>query len=224
MPPSLYGRVAIGVVVALVVFFVATHRPAPERQLLPAADKPRDEPRTLFVFGPESSGTRFIARALANASLPGAVWDGENPACWRHGALVVQHISLPWGSNCSKPMDYISRVNTCGEQKYGRIMPDIAETLRHFHSSRAVIITRDPGMTMRSVLRTHCSNRTRAELEHAAALLSIEKALAAPDLRGRVLHLQYEAFSAVPAYVWRQLKHFTGLEGPAPEFHSGNSF
>ena len=44
----------------------------------------------VFVFGLESSGTRFLSRAIASAIKP-TKWDGERPPCW----LSLIHISEP---------------------------------------------------------------------------------------------------------------------------------
>ena len=35
--------------------------------------------KSIYVFGPESSGTRYISRSLAKAMNAGTSWDGELP-------------------------------------------------------------------------------------------------------------------------------------------------
>ena len=91
-----------------------------------------------YILGLEGSGTRMVARAIANKlardgvamSLNG-VWDGERPPCWRRliGAQsavtpegnntkgvpfeTVEHISLPWGLPCGSPILTIPFVDMC---------------------------------------------------------------------------------------------------------------
>ena len=121
-------------VVALAVL-LATQ--AAERRAVPS--KVHVEPlMRRYILGLEGSGTRMVARAIANKlardgvamSLNG-VWDGERPPCWRRliGAQsavtpegnntkgvpfeTVEHISLPWGLPCGSPILTIPFVDMC---------------------------------------------------------------------------------------------------------------
>lgn len=88
---------------------------------LPIAQTAGDSP--IFVFGLESSGTRYLARAVAKAIQPRTSWNGERPACVqlpisdgftdegtygnrRHqGRRTVYHISMPTGRFCDHAED-----------------------------------------------------------------------------------------------------------------------
>ena len=121
-------------VVALAVL-LATQ--AAERRAVPS--KVHVEPlMRRYILGLEGSGTRMVARAIANKlardgvamSLNG-VWDGETPPCWRRliGAQsavtpegsntkgvpfeTVEHISLPWGLPCGSPILTTPFVDMC---------------------------------------------------------------------------------------------------------------
>ena len=80
---------------------------------LPIAQTAGDSP--IFVFGLESSGTRYLARAVAKAIQPRTSWNGERPACvqlpisdgftdegvpGKQGRRTVYHISMPTGRFC----------------------------------------------------------------------------------------------------------------------------
>ena len=58
-------------------------------------------PSCTFVFGLESSGTRFVARGLSRLLNRHTTWDGQSPPCWSYTGHSIQHISLPHGVACS---------------------------------------------------------------------------------------------------------------------------
>ena len=101
-------------VVALAVL-LATQ--AAERRAVPS--KVHVEPlMRRYILGLEGSGTRMVARAIANKlardgvamSLNG-VWDGERPPCWRR-LIGAQSAVTPEGSNTKGvPFETVEHIN-----------------------------------------------------------------------------------------------------------------
>lgn len=71
-----------------------------------------------YVFGLESSGTRFIAKNIAKRLDADTKWDGDHPPCWQWRGHTVQHISLPHGKLCTpqhagKGIDIVPVADVC---------------------------------------------------------------------------------------------------------------
>lgn len=86
-------------------------RGAEEYQLsLPKPKKPKEHllpKRVLTVFGPESSGSTFLASTLGAAAgiIDGVVETIPRQATSLDGEWEVQHLSLPWGWLCEEGED-----------------------------------------------------------------------------------------------------------------------
>ncbi|GBG32647.1 TPR repeat-containing protein yrrB [Hondaea fermentalgiana] len=191
--------------------------------------------KTIYVFGPESTGTRFMTRSLSKLFEPTSRWDGEYPACKTHidpeggGYVNIQHLSLPWGGWCDGAIRIVPEIDMCNtlqKPKYGRFFVDIETLLKRVPNARAIVLSRDAKYTMRSVLKHHCSNRIMAAKEHQTALDLISKAVESPEVGNRVLRVEYESLGLLPELTWSQIMRFADIQRPAnfspPAFRSGN--
>lgn len=113
---------------------------------------PLPAPKTVFVFGLESSGTRFVSQALARALNPGTLWDGQSPPCWWWRGHRIVHVSLPMLGMCN-PDDYdqpeaalLADANMCQplpSEAPLRWIANISSTLeRAGEAARAVVVNR----------------------------------------------------------------------------------
>ncbi|GBG32648.1 Hypothetical Protein FCC1311_088732 [Hondaea fermentalgiana] len=210
---------------------------APQRPVVPleTSQRPAVPLETIFVFGPESTGTRFMSRSLSKMLEPMSKWDGEAPACKVHEDpfhkihVKIQHISLPWGGYCDGAIHIVSDLDLCDKRQrlpFSHFFVDIEEVLRRTPHSKAIVLTRDPLFAMRSVLEHHCHEPEVAAKERDAALELIRKAISSPDVGDRVLHVQYESLGVIPRILWSQITQFFDLpqlEADAvPKFTSGN--
>lgn len=161
----------------------AQHSPAPVTQYVRGT-----APESVYVFGPESSGTRYVSRVVSRMlTSEQNDWNGEFPACF-HG---VQHISLPWGGVCDGALRVVRDVDLCSRRgpASNRWFANISSTLEKHPSARAIAITRNENDTLRSVMSHHCFMGKRvAEREHRLAMKLIDQVKSHP----RVLHLKYE--------------------------------
>ena len=112
-PPATLVMLAMAITLAvppLSAGHQANHQARP-----PTAQTAGDSP--IFVFGLESSGTRYLARAVAKTIQPHTTWNGERPACvelpttdngltdedgvpGKKRRRTVYHISMPTGRFC----------------------------------------------------------------------------------------------------------------------------
>lgn len=194
--------------------------------------------RVFSVFGSESSGTKLVARTLAQAA--GVVgfdeWDGQ--AMVSDGRTLVQHISLPWRGACRRGARVLAptidalRAEPDGSlPSLSRMFVNVTSHVRVLQARwpganvTAVLVMRDEGAAMSGKLRRvgansseparkpHCDDPETAQLEmdHAKELLAHALArLAAP---AEVVVVSYEALvllqGAYMQYVYSQL----GLRG-----------
>ena len=184
----------------------------------------------VFVFGLESSGTRFLSRAIASAIKP-TKWDGERPPCWRDSRWKIHHISLPWGGRCNNK-SASSKFTTvspdmCAVRGYprkGRWFADITSIMRSNPRHRAVIIERNAEFSYLSSLKKYCPfpNASKAERDYGRAL--IRGALAA--VPGQIMLVHYEALLWYGQHEWMRIFEHIGLgetHHPLPEFRDGNA-
>ena len=173
-----------------------------------------------LVTGLESSGTRFVARELANiVSGHRTHWNGEAPPCFcaANTSHVIMHMSLPQGGRCS---DYLQRGKQLGAPSAfhpswclspeGRQMLNLSDLLlRQMPHCRAVVLTRGYTFAHHRRLKTHCTNefalRKEEELGHHVIADSLARAPAA------VLLVEYEWFDSVPKYVWGRIARHAGI-------------
>ena len=185
----------------------------------------------VFVFGLESSGTRFVSRAIASAIKP-TNWDGEKPPCWHDSRWKIHHISLPWGGQCndktaSSKFTTVSP-DMCAVRGYPRRntrwFADITSILRSNPRHRAVIIERNAEFSYLSSFKQHCPfpNASKAERDYGRAL--IRGALAA--VPGQIVLVHYETLLWYGQHEWMRIFEHIGLGGnhhSLPEFRDGNA-
>ena len=176
----------------------------------------------VYVFGPESSGTRFLSRTIASTldvttnQSSSSSWDGENPACWdQHPpAWRVEHLSLPWGGSCSGHVGeenvVVDDVDLCSKNQFGRIFTNITSTLLARPTAKAVTIVRDVKYTLPSVVLNHCSDADVALGQNTLARQLIDEAAAALP-SSQLLQVDYETMSADGRTEWTRIFDFLGL-------------
>ena len=176
----------------------------------------------VYVFGPESSGTRFLSRTIASTIdvatnfSSSSSWDGENPACWDQSppAWKVEHLSLPWGGSCSSSGNenvIVDDVDLCSKNEFGRIFTNITSTLLARPLAKAVTIVRDVKYTLPSVVLNHCTDVDVALGQNTLARQLIDDAAAALP-SSQLLQVDYEAMSAAGHTEWRRIFNFLGLD------------
>jgi hypothetical protein len=141
--------------------------------------------RCVFVFGLESSGTKFVATHIARAMAPKdsapasssdellfTSTDGSSATCWKaSNGHFVQHISLPSGSTCAATRYYKMTlgVDTCVDLPMGRWIADLAATMELHPTCTGIVVERTQvyGHMSRSIRRSH----SRAEHTRTARAL-----------------------------------------------------
>ena len=131
---------------------------------------PLPSPKTVFVFGLESSGTRFVSRAIARALNPNTLWDGQGGPCWWWRGHRIVHVSLPMFGICGpEEVDMhrdwptvVSDADLCYEpstdlrRSAPRWIANITSTvLRAGRAARAIVVTRSHIFQRVSKLNTH---------------------------------------------------------------------
>lgn len=178
----------------------------------------------VYVFGPESSGTRYLSRGISLLYDKRNKWDGESPPC--HGN--VQHISLPWGSVCNKARHrVVDDVDLCTKSIGGRWFANVTSVLLKDRSRKAILIARDNSFTLRSVTKHHCFlGQDVAQKEHDLAISLIRQAI--DVVPNQVLLVSYESMANFPKHEWRRIVEFLGIDHGhlrhAPVFKNGNVF
>ena len=182
-----------------------------------------DRPRDVYVFGPESSGTRFLSRTIAGVVTGWTtLWDGEFPSCWSESKpWTVQHISLPWGSTCQEhkgePDRIEDAVDMCASQPGGRWFANVTSALLAHTEARAVAIVREEQYTLPSVLEHHCDDRGVALAQNVLARQLIDEAVAPGAAGGRVLRVSYEAMSSDGRAQWSRIFDHLGVTATADD-------
>ena len=183
----------------------------------------------IYVFGPESSGTRFISRSIAKVLDPTADWDGELPPCHMTSGGGLQHVSLPFGQSCwdesylakwdadgSPPLE--KDVDLCSRTpSSSRWFADVTATLKARPQARAVIIVRDPEFSLDSVEVEHCPERDRAVKEQVFARSLIRDAL--KEVPAQIVMINYENMFYFARYEWSRVFHHLGLDMDALPRH-----
>ena len=176
-------------------------------------------PRNIIVVGPESSGTRYLARSLSRAIIPNNGWDGQTPACWNDSpSHHVHHISLPWGLRCT--IEGVIRVNQSIKTttdfclfttlSNSRVSVNLTSLLSREPDARAIVVVRSGGFAYVSGLhQKYCAIPSVLKKEQVLAYKIIRKALdLVPD---QILLVEYEELWHFPAYTWRRIYHHVAL-------------
>lgn len=210
-----------------------TRRTPPVRK--PVAKPLYPVTRTIYVLGPESSGTRFVSRSIGQALDPTTRWNGEFPPCKTFDdhntkeSYHIQHISLPWGGVCKDKIEILQNVNLCGiAPKQPRWFVDIKSLLNAHPKDYAVVLTRDPNFALRSVLKKHCFKQEMAIKERDTAIRLINEALSEPSISDRLVHVEYETLGTLPEVTWNKVFKVLKIQPVSafktPFFKSGNHF
>lgn len=214
---------------------------------LPRLKRPMHEGHIkVFVVGPESSGTRYLTRGIAQLIDVNTTWDGEIPVCKRFRERGINkprtydivHISLPLGGGTCNELDITpvpEDFETCERHDWGRyrVFYDTFDFLaRNPHNARTIFITRDRSATIKSKLKYHCPNNpTGAGAEFDLALTLIRKHLLSNITHNSTLEIEYEEFDNFPLLTWLKIVLFLDLHvlddhdlGKLPRFITGNQF
>lgn len=186
----------------------------------------------VWIFGLESSGTRWLANAVYRARHAGDAkarkWDGEHPPCMGK----VNHVSLPWGQTCEAmrrsdgewplPPVRVMQPDMCAAQGKGRMQVDISGVLAADPTARAVFIVRPREAQEAGVVSNgHCNHETALRAEgHQGEQLMIDAQRAFPE---RTVMTYYEDYCWRRREVWEQLQAFLGLDAIDPDTF-GESF
>ena len=181
----------------------------------------------VYVFGLESSGTRYISRGIAKSIDEKTHWGGESPACWKHKDGDIQHISLPWGGTCDGHEKRTKKeVNLCSFPHHhppGRWFANITNVLNGFPDRKAVVIVRVSEFTLPSVMKHHCfkGKEIAIEEEKYGRQIIREALEKVPD---QILLTHYESMYYFSEYEWKRIyTHFNIRDPkPHPDFLNGN--
>lgn len=190
----------------------------------------------VFVFGLESSGTKFVATHIARGiapTEPGAFLhellftarSGGSATCWKGaGGSSVQHISLPSGCTCTtaRYRSMIEGVDACEDEPLGRWVADVVATMRRHPACTGIVVERLQRYGHLSRASQHCDSEPLLREEEAAARRSLAPALANAR-EHRLLRVSYE--SLVNATTWQAIANHTRMAMPRawpPAFRDGD--
>jgi hypothetical protein len=185
----------------------------------PTYDIPRHH-QEVYVFGAESSGTRFLSRGVAVLFRNKLRWNGESPACKVIGDNKVAHVSLPWGSTCNGVIKVTQDFDICHHTFNGRHFANITNMLSLRENIRAVLVFRNETFTIKSILKNHCfMGQGVAQMEYDMAISLMNDAISAYP--GRVIVVQYESLGE--SATWVRIGNFLGIKNiKVPLFKNGN--
>lgn len=116
--------------------------------------------KRIYVMGPESSGTRYLASGVSLLFDKESEWSGYIPGChYISREISIQHVSLPSNGRCTGEAPLIlPHVDKCEKipQEY-RWFANITNILQNDPLSIAIFISRDEFFTTRSIEKNHCS-------------------------------------------------------------------
>jgi hypothetical protein len=176
----------------------------------------------VYIFGPESSGTRYLSRGIANLFENKLRWNGESPPCKMIGDNKVAHVSLPWGSTCNGRVKITQDFDICHHSFRGRHFANITNMLLLRKNIRAVLVFRNETFTKRSILKHHCfMGKKVANMEYDVAISLMNDAVEKfPD---RVILVQYESLG--DRETWDRIGSFLEIKDvniKVPIFKNGN--
>ena len=116
-------------------------------------------PKSIYVVGLESSGTRALSRLIASMVAPKGHkvgWNGAYPFCYNN----IHHVSLPYNDVCRETMPIIVNSNgECGSEiEMPRFILNVSNVLHKNDKAIAVIITRVLKSVWKSSNGLHCSS------------------------------------------------------------------
>lgn len=148
----------------------------------------------IYVIGLESSGTRWLSRAIHKCVEDGVVWDGETPACVSTPRYDIFHVSLPWGGWCSNVVPPLYHVDSCAAFQRApprdRWLLDVPRAVAN-PNAKVVVIRRHPRDQFSSKQQHHCRNETTGRRENERGNALIVDAIRAHGERTFVLDFEY---------------------------------
>lgn len=101
-------------------------------------------------------------------------------------------------------------IDLCKTQPPFRFFANITALLKQTNDSKAILIVR----RIPSVMKGHCSNLTRAKMEHKKGAQIMRDALVAvPE---QILLINYDFLGTFTTYLWHKIKNFLELDHIAP--------
>ena len=199
-----------GVVVTKGLTYISTPTPTP------IYDK------EIYIFGSESSGTRYLSREVAKMLDSTLRWDGERPACKRvaRGNKVV-HVSVPWGMTCNGEINVLPSFDACDKVIVGRQFTNITHTLLSKVNRKAILIFREKEYSIKSIIKHHCFlGREVAFKEYDMAMTLMHDAIDY-DFGDRLMVVKYEELGNI--LEWKKIAAFLGVGlRKTPRFKNGN--
>lgn len=181
-------------------------------------------PKEYYIFGTESSGTRFLSRNVAKIIDSNVKWDGEMPACRKIGnnGDKVVHVSVPWGGTCNGHIDIQQNFDICERSVRGRKFANITNTILTSENRKAIIVIREKEFVIRSIRKHHCfMSKEIAEREYKTSINLIQEAVNNLPAN-RILVVKYENLGKRD--VWGKISDFVGERNElVPVFKNGNN-
>ena len=190
------------------------------RQYMPSDTASIASTQQVYVIGIESSGTRWLARALfacftavttlkSSPMSTAASWDGEYPPCVNSSHIQLMHVSLPWGGRCEPSVAPPIMTQTCTglNRNPTRFILNALGVLTASTGAKLVVIRRHPDHVLKSVLGNHCNDRIRARKDiHTSSRLLKHAVDSYPE---RVFLLDYEYMD--DGIQWSSLTKWLGV-------------
>lgn len=197
-------------------------------------------PTCMYIFGLESSGTKYVSHALSKLLHFSTTWDGQNPACWSYRGHSIQHISLPHGESCAAGdaeggMRIVAEADMCevGPESAARDPPrtrwivNVTSTLLAAPSCKAIVVTRSSVFQRMSKLFGHgCGSASadgvRRELrqfrkhmawrrEDSLSRQMIVQAFDHFGAHGRIIAVPYEELEWLGSHHWGRISAHAGV-------------
>lgn len=181
--------------------------------------------KRIYVFGAESSGTRYMSSGVAKLFDSTIEWSGYIPACrYINRDVSIQHVSLPSNGRCNGNIVVIPTVDKCEKlpTEY-RWFANVTNILTLDKDAVAIVISRDGYFTKRSIAKNHCSMEMEVvEKEFDTANKIINHAI--ETFPERVLLVSYEILSLFPSHEWHRVENFLGIKRQSnyKPFKNGN--
>lgn len=175
----------------------------------------------IYIFGTESSGTRFLSRSVASLFDNRLRWNGEMPACKRVADKKVVHVSLPWGDWCDGRIQIEQDFDICNKHIHGRKFANITNTLKSNDKRIAIIINRNKDYVIKSIRKHHCKSENFTNMEYETAQSIIKRAT--EEISSRILQVEYERLDTDEE--WFKILKFLNLSKrkfKKPKFVNGN--
>jgi len=182
----------------------------------------------VYVFGPEASGTRYVARNIATALnngpvlVDGAPWSGMGPECVRTlaDAREVQHVSLlSYGGDRLYDLEapVVQVFDACAHEYHQRVRINATATLEARPDAIAVIIVRRAIYSNLAIFGAGKFSVYHDEAHWDVRKQSLDRDLdivrdALADHFDRTLLLVYEDMATFYEHNWRRVLAFVGAD------------